>query len=157
MDDTDLAILAMLQKDGRKHFTEIARELNVTEGTVRNRVARLLEDKVIQIVGLINPPRLGYDAPAIIGVTVQPPFLDEAAAEIAALSEVSYLIMVSGEYDLMVEVLCRDREHLATLLKDKIQKVIGVRSTETFFILHTYKMAQGTQPMLTENVRLEKN
>jgi Lrp/AsnC family transcriptional regulator for asnA, asnC and gidA len=97
---------------------------------------------------LIDPHLFGYDAPALIGISVQPPHLDDAAAEIAKIAEVSYLIMVSGEFDLMVEVLCRDREHLATVLREKLQKVIGVQRTQTFFILHTYKMAHGAQPAL---------
>ena len=61
--------------------------------------------------GGITPHRFGYDAPALVAIAVQPPFLDEAAAAIADIPEVSYLIMVSGEYDLMVELFCRDREH----------------------------------------------
>lgn len=148
MDELDLAIIEFLQHDGRRRYTEIAKELGITEGTVRNRVSRLMESGIVQIVGLIDPHRFGYDAPALIGISVQPPHLDDAAAEIAKIAEVSYLIMVSGEFDLMVEVLCRDREHLATVLREKLQKVIGVQRTQTFFILHTYKMAHGAQPAL---------
>ena len=120
MDDIDRSILSFLQKDGRKHFTEIAKALGIAEGTVRNRVAKLREDQVLQIIGLIDPIRIGYDAPAIIGVSVQPPFLEEVSEKIATWPEVSYLIMVSGEYDLMVEVMCRDREHLASFLRDRL-------------------------------------
>jgi Lrp/AsnC family transcriptional regulator for asnA, asnC and gidA len=143
-----LAIIDYLQRDGRKAYTDIAKALNVTEGTIRNRVAKLIENRVIQIVGLIDPHRAGYDTPALIGVVVQPPYLEDAAAEIATFPEVSYLIMVSGEYDLMVEVFCRNREQLASLIRDRLQKVIGVQRTQTFSILHTYKMAHGTQPLL---------
>ena len=149
MDELDLDIMACLQKDGRKRFTEIAKELDVTEGTIRNRVTKLINDKVIQIVGLIDPHRVGYDAPAIIGISIQPPHLDEAAAVIASLPEVSYLIMVSGEFDLMVEVLCQNRQHLATFIRDELQNVAGVYRTQTFMILHTYKMSHGAQPVLT--------
>lgn len=151
MDDLDLEIIKALQSDGRKRYTEIAKELDVTEGTVRNRVARLLDNQVFQIIGMVNPHQMGYDAPALIGVTVRPPHLEEAAAQIAALPEVSYLILVSGEFDLMVEVLCRDREHLATLLREKLQNITGVERTQTFFILHTYKMAHGARPVLRGN------
>jgi len=75
-------------------------------------VARLTESQVIQIVGLIDPGRLGFDAPAIIGVSVDPPQLEAAAKQIATFPEVSYLIMVSGQFDLIVEVLCKDRADL---------------------------------------------
>ena len=151
MDDLDLEIIRSLQSDGRKRYTEIAKDLGVTEGTVRNRVSRLLENQVFQIVGMVDPHQMGYDAPALIGITIKPPHLEEAAAQIAALPEVSYLILVSGEYDLMVEVLCQDREHLATLLREKLQNVTGVERTQTFFILHTYKMAHGARPVLRGN------
>ncbi len=151
MDELDLEIIKALQGNGRKRYTEIAKELDVAEGTVRNRVARLLEKRVFQIIGLIDPHQMGYDAPALIGVTVKPPHLEEAAAQIAAFPEVSYLILVSGEYDLMVEVFCRDRAHLATFLREDLQNVTGVERTQTFFILHTYKMAHGAQPVLREN------
>ncbi|MCP4359621.1 MAG: Lrp/AsnC family transcriptional regulator [Chloroflexi bacterium] len=148
MDDLDLAIIEQLQADGRKRFTKIAQELGVTEGTVRNRVSKLKESQAVQIIGVINPHQIGYDAPAIVGVVVQPPHLEQAAVDIAAMSEVSYLIMVSGEYDLMVELLCRDREHLASFLRDQLQQVVGVQRTETFLILHTYKMAHGAKPIV---------
>ena len=148
MDEIDRAILSFLQKDGRTRFTEIAKELGVTEGTVRNRVAKLQEAHALQIIGMVDPRRIGYDAPAIIGVSIQPPYLEEAAAQIAAWPEVSYLIMVSGEFDLMVEVLCRDRKHLAAFLRERLQQVTGVQRTQTSMILHTYKMAHGAQPVL---------
>lgn len=148
VDEIDQTIITQLQSNGRRPFTDIAREAGVTEGTVRNRVSKLLAQGALQIIGVINPHQLGYDAPAVIGVTIQPPHLESAAAAIAEMPEVSYLIMVSGEYDLMVEVLCRDREHLAKFLRDQLQQVIGVQRTQTFFILHTYKMAHGAKPML---------
>ena len=147
MDDLDFAILEELQRNGRKRFTKIADSLGVTEGTVRNRVARLQEDRVIQIIGMIDPHRVGYEAPAIINLTIQPPHLESAALEIAAMPEVSYLILVSGEFDLMVEVMCRDREHLTAFLTERLQKVAGVQRTETSMILHTYKMAHGARPL----------
>ena len=147
MDDRDLEILAILQKDGRAPFTEIAKELGVAEGTIRNRVARMQEKQTLQIIGMVDPHQMGYDAPAIIGVSVQPPYLEDAAAAIAELPEVSYLIMVSGEFDLLVEVMCENRRCLATFLRETLQNIIGVRRLETYMILHTYKMAHGAQPV----------
>ncbi len=151
LDKIDLEIINQLQVDGRKPFTDIAKSLRISEGTVRNRVARLLEEQVIQIIGMIDPAQLGYDAPAMIGVSVQPPLLEEVAKTVANFSEVSYLIMVSGEFDLFVEVLCRDRDHLATFLNQKLMRVPGVIRTQTFITLRTYKMAYGATPMLSSN------
>jgi Lrp/AsnC family transcriptional regulator for asnA, asnC and gidA len=148
MDALDRSIVALLQEDGRMRFTQIAQNLDVTEGTVRNRVAKLLDEKAIQIIGVLDPHRMGFHAPAIIGVSIQPPQLEDAAAEIAAMPEVSYLIMVAGEYDLIVEVFCRDREHLAAFLRDQLLQVVGVQRAQTSFILHTYKVAHGAKTVL---------
>jgi len=148
MDQIDLDIISILQSDGRKPFTDIAKELEVSEGTVRNRVARLLKERVLQIIGMVDPYRLGFDAPAIISVSVQPPLLETVANTIAKFPEVSYLIMVSGEFDLLVEVLCKDRDHLATFLNEKLLHVPGITNTQTSMILHTFKMAYGALPTL---------
>jgi Lrp/AsnC family transcriptional regulator, regulator for asnA, asnC and gidA len=146
MDQTDLDIITQLQRDGRKPFTEIASALSISEGTVRNRVQRLVADQVLQIIGMADPLQLGYDAPAMIGISVQPNRLERAALQIADFDEVSYLIMVSGEYDLLVEVMCRDRTHLATFIRDRLLQVPGILRTQTSLILHTYKLAYGARP-----------
>jgi Lrp/AsnC family transcriptional regulator for asnA, asnC and gidA len=146
MDSIDHKILLILQKDGRKPFTDIAKELDISEGTVRNRVTRLLDDDIVQIVGLIDPYQLGFDAPAIINVSLEPTRLESAAAEIASFPEVSYLIMVSGEFDLIVEVMCRNRDALATFLNQRLRRVPGVTRTQTSIILRTFKMAYGARP-----------
>lgn len=147
MDELDQEIIRFLRSDGRMRFTKIADELGVAEGTIRNRVARLQEEKILQIIGMTDPHRMGYEAPALIGVSIQPPHLEKVAAAIASMPEVSYLILVSGEYDLIVEVMCRDREHLAQFLREQLQSVVGIQRTQTFMILHTYKMAHGAQPV----------
>ena len=146
MDQIDLDIISFLQSDGRMPFTDIAKALGVSEGTVRNRVARLMHDRVLQIVGMVDPYRLGYDAPAIISISVQPPLLNQVAKTISTFPEVSYLIMVSGEFDLLVEVLCKDRDHLANFLNEKLLKVAGILNTQTSMVLHTYKMSYGALP-----------
>jgi Lrp/AsnC family transcriptional regulator for asnA, asnC and gidA len=148
MDQLDLDILAQLQRNGRKPYTEIAEAVGVSEGTVRHRVSRLVAQGAVQIVGMIDPHQLGFDAPAMIGVSLQGTDLEAVAAHIAAFPEVSYLVMVSGEYDLMVEVLCRNREHLASFLNQQLRKVPGVLRTETFMILSTFKMSSGAQPRI---------
>lgn len=147
LDRTDREIVKRLQVDGRKPFTEIATELNISEGTIRNRVKRLVEQRAIQIIGMIDPTKLGYDAPAMIGVQVEQPRLEEIVRVIAEFPEVSYLIMVSGEFDLFVEVLCKDRQALAAFLNEKLTKVGGIVRTQTYFTLRTFKMAQGAKPV----------
>jgi Lrp/AsnC family transcriptional regulator for asnA, asnC and gidA len=148
VDDLDLEIIRHLQADGRKRYTEIAEELGISEGTVRNRVARLVDKQVLHLVGLVDPYHLGMDAPALIGLSLEPIDWTETISTIAAFPEVSYLVLVSGEFDLIVEVMCRDREHLAEFLNGKLRRVPGVVSTRTFTILRTYKMSYGARPVL---------
>jgi Lrp/AsnC family transcriptional regulator for asnA, asnC and gidA len=146
MDQLDLDIISYLQSNGRMPFTDIANALNVSEGTVRNRVTRMMQEHVLQIVGMVDPKKLGYDAPAVINISVQPQLLNKVAKTISKFSEVSYLIMVSGDFDLLVEVLCKDRDHLAKFLNEKLLKVPGINNTQTSMVLHTYKMSYGALP-----------
>lgn len=141
MDETDLAIIRYLQNDGRRPYTEIAEYLKVSEGTVRNRVARLIDDGILHIVGIADPYRLGYNSPAIIGIGIEPGHIEMAAAEIARFPEVSYLVVTAGSFDLLLEIFCRDNDHLVDFLHHRLQKVEGVRSTQTFMILQTYKLS----------------
>lgn len=141
LDDLDRQIIGILQYDGRKPFTEIAEMLGVSEGTVRNRVKRLIERKQMQIVAIVEPQFLGYNAAALIGLTVQHNQIDAVAREIGRFPEVTYLLMASGEYDLFAEVYCRDMAHLVFFLNEKLRQVPGVLRTETFMILKMYKLS----------------
>lgn len=146
MDKTDHAILSYLQEDGRIPYTEIAQKLGISEGTVRNRVNRMIDEGIVRILGLVDPISLGLDAPAVIGISVAPAELEKAAAQIAAFPEVGLLVEVSGEYDLIVEAICQDREHLANFLNNSLSSVPGIVKTETFLVLRTYKIARKVIP-----------
>jgi Lrp/AsnC family transcriptional regulator for asnA, asnC and gidA len=139
-DELDREIIRYLQYDGRRPFTEIA-ALDVSEGTVRQRVKRLIADGVLQIVGIVDPQYLGWNAAGMIGVSIQSGQIDRAAAQIAQFPEVSYLFMASGEFDLFVEVYCRNGEHFVSFLNQKLQHVPGVLRTQTFMILKMYKIS----------------
>jgi Lrp/AsnC family transcriptional regulator for asnA, asnC and gidA len=141
LDETDRAIVAHLQYDGRMPFTEIAAELGLSEGAVRRRVKLMIDEGVLQIVGIVEPRFLDWQAAAMIGVTVQAGQVEAAAQQIAQLPEVTYLFMASGGFDLFVEAYCRDRAHFASFLSQKLQKVPGVERTETFMILKMYKLS----------------
>lgn len=141
LDDTDRAIVAHLQYDGRRPFTEIADDLGLSEGAVRRRVKQLVDTGVLQIVGIVEPQYLDWQAAAMIGLTVQTGQIEAAAQEIAQFPEVTYLFMASGGYDLFVEVYCRDRNHFASFLSERLQQVQGVERTETFMILKMYKLS----------------
>jgi Lrp/AsnC family transcriptional regulator for asnA, asnC and gidA len=141
LDETDRAIIARLQYDGRMSFTDIAAELNISEGTVRRRVKNLTESGVLQVVAVVEPQFLGWNAAGMIGVTVQAGQIDAVAQQLAQFPEVSYLFMASGEFDLFVEVFCQDREHFVSFLNQKLHQVAGVQRTQTFMILKMYKLS----------------
>ena len=137
----DREIIALLQYDGRLPFTKIADELGITEGAVRRRVKSLIETGKLQIVGIVEPQELGWNEAGLIGISVQPDRIDEVAAEIAQLPEVTYLIQAAGEFDLFAEVYCRDRQHFVSFLNDGLQKIAGVERTRSFLILKLHKLS----------------
>jgi Lrp/AsnC family transcriptional regulator for asnA, asnC and gidA len=141
LDETDRAIISRLQYDGRTPFTDIAAELGISEGTVRRRVKQLTDSGMLQIVGVVEPQFLGWNAAAMIGLSVQSGQIDAVAHQLAQFPEVSYLFMASGGFDLFVEVFCRDMDHFVSFLNQKLQQVPGVQRTETFMILKMYKLS----------------
>jgi len=135
----DKQILEHLQTDGRRPFTQIASELGVSEAAVRARTNRLIERGVLQIVGVTDPLKLGYDQMAMVGVRCRGDQLVEAAEAIGRLPEVIYVVITAGAFDLMVETVCEDNEALLRFLSEKLRKVPGVESTETFVYLRIVK------------------
>ena len=113
---------------------------------MRQRVQRLVESGVVQIVAVTDPLTLGFRREAMIGLKIEGD-LRGVADIIAAIPEVSYVVVVSGSFDLLMEVVCEDDEHLLALLNDKVRSIPGVRSTETFTYLRLYKQtyAWGTR------------
>ena len=142
IDELDYLILCELQKDGSISLTDMAQKLSVSIGTVRNRVARLLEDKTIQIIGRIDPDKVGFHAYARIFISVKPAkHIREVAKKLSNLAEVSFLALISGKYDLELNVQCRDNNHLLELM-EKIQVIEAVYETETNMYLKVLKIAQ---------------
>ncbi|WP_080056554.1 Lrp/AsnC family transcriptional regulator [Spirosoma aerolatum] len=142
LDDLDFAILSCLQRDGRMSFTEIAEQLNVSVGTARTRLNRLLEEGVLSIVGRVDPDKVGFRAYAHIAVYVRPATLKEPVALlIAQLPEVSFLASTSGDYDLEVDVMCPTNHDLVEFINE-ISKIEGVYQTKTTLYFKVYKYAQ---------------
>ena len=137
--ELDKRIIEHLQQDGRRPFTQIATALGVSEATVRSRTNRLVERDILQIVGVTDPLKLGFQQQAMIGVRCEASELLEAADLINAFPEVDYLVVTAGSYDLLVEVVCEDNEALLQFLTEKLRRVPGVRETETFVYLRMLK------------------
>ena len=139
-DKIDMAIMRQLQEDGRKSFTDIAGELKIAKNTVRNRVSRLQNAGLLQIIGWVDPTAVGYTTPALIQIAVEPPSLiEEAAEKLAELPEARFVAMMTGEYPIIVDIRCRDRDHLTELITKRIYQIPGVISTRTNTYLHVYK------------------
>lgn len=148
LDELDFSILSFLQQDGRTSFTVIAEKLNVSIGTIRTRFNRLLEEGVISIVGRVNPAKVGFHCYAHIAVYVRPATLKEQVAKkIQKLPEVSFLAGTSGDYDLEVDVMCRDNDHLTGFI-NKISVIEGVHQTKTTIYFKVYKYAQPDMGLL---------
>ena len=150
MDELDQLILNALQEDGRTPFTHMAKEAGVSETTIRSRYHKLTEEGIVRTVGIVDPYALGFHAPAIISVSVEPGAADRVARALVAFPEVSYLVMTLGSSDLTVEVFCRDIAHLTELGTERIQRVAGVRSTETLVIARSYKLSYRWSPASEE-------
>jgi Lrp/AsnC family transcriptional regulator for asnA, asnC and gidA len=132
IDDIDRQIIATLKEDGRMPFAQIAQRLGVSPGMVRQRFHRLVQDGVLQVVPVTNPTLMGYHMMALIGVRADGNRIREIARQLASLEEVIYLVLCTGTYDILVEVICRDNAHLLQFLTERLRAVEGVRDTETF-------------------------
>ena len=139
LDDLDKSIIRCLQLDGRRPYAQIGRELNVPEATVRQRAERLIGRGVVQVVGVTDPLAMGFQQPALIGLKVNAAKLEQIAEKIAALDEVTYLVVTAGRFDLMCEVVCEDNEHLLRVLTERFASIEGIRSTETLVELRFVK------------------
>ncbi|HVQ23054.1 MAG TPA: Lrp/AsnC family transcriptional regulator [Candidatus Saccharimonadia bacterium] len=139
--ELDRRIIEFLQRDGRRPFTQIAAELGVSEAAVRSRTNRLIERGVLQVVGVADPLKMGYHQMAMIGVRCAGEHLMAAAEAIARLPEVIYVVATAGAYDLLVEAVCEDSDALLAFLTERLGRVEGVRTTETFIYLRIVKQS----------------
>jgi Lrp/AsnC family transcriptional regulator for asnA, asnC and gidA len=139
--ELDKGIIEHLQQDGRRAFTQIASDLGVSEAAVRARTNRLIERGILQVVGVTDPLKLGFQQWAMIGVKCEAARLLEVAEEIAAFPETDYVVVTAGTYDILVECVAEDNEHLLQFLSEKLRKIPGVRDTETFVYLRLMKQS----------------
>jgi Lrp/AsnC family transcriptional regulator, regulator for asnA, asnC and gidA len=150
LDPLDFDILSHLQKDGRMSFTVMAEALSVSVGTIRTRFNKLIEDGTVNIIGRVDPDKVGFKCYAHIAVYVRPATLKEKVAQkISKLPEVSFLAMTSGDYDLEVDVMCRDNNHLLNFV-ESISKIEGVHQTKTTIYFKVYKYAQPDLKLLNK-------
>lgn len=146
LDAINKQIIEHLQRDGRMSYATLAKAIGLSEAAVRQRVQRLLDTGIMQIVAVTDPLMLGFARQAMVGVKVVGD-LRSVADQIAAISAVDYVVICAGGYDLLVELVSTDDQHLLDLLNDKIRTIPGVTVTETFMYLKLAKQtyAWGTR------------
>ncbi len=137
--DLDKRIIEHLQTDGRRPFTQIAADLGVSEAAVRARTNRLIERGILQVVGVTDPLKLGFQQMAMIGIRCESDQLVTVAERIAEMPEVDYVVITAGTYDLLIETVCEDNEALLRFLTERLRAIEGVRDTETFVYLRMVK------------------
>src|SRR5919205_660172 len=139
LDETDLNIIEFLHKDGRVAFAQIAEQLGVSPGMIRQRYSRLVDQGFLKIVAVTNPLRMGYKTMAMIGIRAEGSKLLGVAEKISKLDEVIYLVVSSGRFDIFAEVVCRDHEDLLRFITEKLSIIDGVRESESFMHLKIVK------------------
>ena len=138
LDAISKAIIEQLQADGRRAYATIGKAVGLSEAAVRQRVQRLVETGVVQIVAVTDPMQMGFSRQAMIGIRCEGN-LEQLADTLADLPEVDYVVITAGGFDLLVEVVCEDDAHLLGILNDKIRALAGVHGTETFVYLKLRK------------------
>jgi Lrp/AsnC family transcriptional regulator, regulator for asnA, asnC and gidA len=138
LDEVSRKIIGQLQEDGRRSYAAIAKVVGLSEAAVRQRVQKLLDSGVMQIVAVTDPLRVGFRRQAMIGVKAEGD-LRMVADKLGAIPEVDYVVVCAGSFDLLVEVVCEDDEDLFRLMNDTIRTIPGVRGTESFVYLRLVK------------------
>ncbi len=140
LDAISKAIIEQLQQDGRRTYARIGEAVGLSEAAVRQRVNRLTEAGVMQIVAVTNPLQLGFRRQAMIGIKAEGS-LDPVVEALSAMEEVDYVVITAGSYDILVEVVCEDDDHLVDLLNRQIRTIPGVRTIESFVYLRLHKQS----------------
>lgn len=138
LDDISKSIIEVLQVDGRASYAAIAKEVGLSEAAIRQRVQRLLDAGIMQIVAVTDPIQVGFRRQAMIGIRVSGD-MTEVGDALTEMPEVDYVVTTAGSFDILAEVVCEDDEQLLDLLSTRIRVLPGVRSTETFVYLKLNK------------------
>jgi Lrp/AsnC family transcriptional regulator, regulator for asnA, asnC and gidA len=146
LDDVSKRLVEELQTDGRRSYADLAKSVGLSEAAVRQRVRRLLDDGVMQIVAVTDPATVGFSRQAMVGIRAEGN-LREIARRLSSLPELEYVVLCAGSFDILVELVCEDDERLLSLLDESIRSIEGVRETETFIYLRLVKQtyAWGTR------------
>jgi Lrp/AsnC family transcriptional regulator for asnA, asnC and gidA len=138
LDDVSKAIIEQLQSDGRRSYAEIGKAVGLSEAAVRQRVQKLTDSGVMQVVAVTDPMQLGFYRQAMIGLRVSGDTTSVAEA-LSNLDAVDYVVLTAGSFDILAEIVCENDDDLIELLNKRIRAIPGVQSTETFVYLKLQK------------------
>ena len=138
VDDTSKAIIEQLQQDGRRAYASIGKSIGLSEAAVRQRVQKLVDTGVMQIVAVTDPMQIGFARQAMVTIAASGD-MEAVAAALAEIDEVDYVVIVAGAWDILAEVVVEDDAHLLRLLNDRIRTIPGVVKTESFLYLKLVK------------------
>ena len=139
-------LIEELQQDGRRSYAALAKSVGLSEAAVRQRVQRMVDSGVMQVVAVTDPLQVGFTRQAMVGLRVEGDLL-RVADELAKIDEVDYVVVTAGSFDILAELVCEDDDHLLRVLSERIRVLPGVRDTETFVYLKLTKQtyAWGTR------------
>jgi Lrp/AsnC family transcriptional regulator for asnA, asnC and gidA len=138
LDRVSKRIIEQLQQDGRRSYAAIARAVGLSEAATRQRVQGLIEERVVQIAAITDPSAIGFHRMAMLGMKVEGD-IRGVADKLSALPEAEYVVICAGQFDLLVELLCVDDEHLLHTIDESVRTIPGVQSTEAFVYLKVAK------------------
>lgn len=144
LDSVDRAIIRALQEDGRASYAELAGIVGLSPPAVRQRMQRLMDSEILQVVAVTDPLKLGLPVMALVGLEIDGD-IREVADTVRTIDEVIYVVLTSGSFDLFAEVVCADMDQLFSVVNERIKPLAGVRSTESFvyFDIHTHRFDWG--------------
>jgi Lrp/AsnC family transcriptional regulator for asnA, asnC and gidA len=139
-------LIEELQQDGRRSYAALAKTVGLSEAAVRQRVQRMVDSGVMQVVAVTDPLQVGFSRQAMVGLRVEGDLV-RVADEVAKIDEVDYVVITAGSFDILLELVCEDDDHLLRVLSERIRVLPGVRDTETFVYLKLAKQtyAWGTR------------
>ena len=146
IDDVGKRLIEELQQDGRRSYAALAKAVGLSEAAVRQRVQRLIDSGVMQVVAVTDPLQVGFSRQAMVGVRADGDLV-RVADELGKIDEVDYVVITAGSFDILIELVCEDDDHLLRVLSEQVRVLPGVRDTETFVYLKLAKQtyAWGTR------------
>ncbi|MFO8101320.1 MAG: Lrp/AsnC family transcriptional regulator [Dehalococcoidia bacterium] len=139
LDDLDLVLIKELESDGRQTNTDLARKIGTSKATARRKLKKLLDEDIIKVVAVANPPALGYQTVATMGINVRPGDVDNVAERLASYDNVHFVIVSTGRYDIIAWMMFKEPEELSDFLRTELGNIEGLVSVETMINLKIIK------------------